>query len=80
MSLTTFDRHVCLADVAVANIKRVSRTFEGTSCTTKKSQNIESVLRLPKNAKTIVTLLADDRSGYIIQLCYRVPTIRVRRI
>ena len=55
VSLRKFDRHQCLADNAVVNLKRVLRNFKGTSCTTKEPQtrNIKSVLRLPKNAKRI---------------------------
>ena len=52
VSLRKFDRHRCLADNAVVNLKRVPRSFKGTSCTTKEPQTriIYSVLRLPKNA------------------------------
>ena len=54
VSMRKFDRHRCLADEAVVNLKRVPRNFKGTSCTTKKrqTQKVESDLRLPKNAKT----------------------------
>ena len=46
-----FDRHRCLADVAVVDLKGVHRNFE--RCTTKEPQtrNIDGVLRLPKNVK-----------------------------
>ena len=58
VSLRKFDRHRCLADNAVVNLKRVSRNFKGTSGTTKKrqTQNVESVLRLPKNANFLLGL------------------------
>ena len=54
VSLRKFDRHRCLAHNAVVNLKRVPRNLKSTSCTTKKrqTQNVESVLRLPKIAKT----------------------------
>ena len=35
VSLIKFDRHRCLPDNAVVNLKRVPRNFKGTSCTTK---------------------------------------------
>ena len=67
VSLRTFDRYRCLADVAVVNLKRVPRNFQGTSCTTKEPQirNIESVLRLPKNAKTTLKLLSKEGPGLL---------------
>ena len=82
VSLRKFDRHRCLADVAVVNLKRVPQKFKGTSCTTKEFQteNIEAVLRLPKNAKTTLKLLSEEGPGSVYQLCYRVPTIRIKRI
>ena len=82
MSLTTFDRHVCLADVSVVNLRQVTRICKVSSYTNKKrqKQNLESFLRLPKNAKTIDKFLAEHGPGSISQLYYRVPTIRIRRI
>ena len=82
MCLRKFDRHRCLADNAVVNRKRVPRNFKGTSCTTKKrqTQNVESVLRLPKNAKTILKLLSEEGPGSVYQLCNSVPTVRTKRI
>ena len=56
--------------------------LKGTSCTTKEPQlrNIESVLHLQKNAKTIlVKLLAEEGPGSIYQLCYRVPAIGIKQ-
>ena len=75
VSLRKFDRHRCLADVAVVNLMRVPRNFKG--CTTKElhTRNIASVLRLPKNAKTTLKLWSEERPGSIYQLCYSVPTI-----
>ena len=51
-------------------------------CTTKEPQtrNIESVLRLLKNAKTTLKLLSEEGPGSIYQLCYSVPTICIKRI
>ena len=51
-------------------------------CTTKEPQtrNIESVLRLLKNAKTTLKLLSEEGHGSIHQLCYSVPTICIKRI
>ena len=58
VSLRKFDRRGCLEDNAVVNLKRVPRNFKGTSCTTKKRQteNVESILRLPKNANFLLGL------------------------
>ena len=80
VSLRKFDRHRLLADIAVVNIKRVTRNFKG--CTTKEPQirNLESVWRLPKNAKTTLKLLSEEGPGSIYQLCYGVPTKRIKRI
>ena len=66
VSLKKFDRHRCLADVAVVNLRRVPRNFKGASCTTKKrqTQNVASVLRLPKNAKTTLKLLSEEGSVF----------------
>ena len=82
VSLRKFDRHRCLADNAVVNLKRVTRNFKGTSCTTKKrqTQNVESVLRLPKNAKTTLKLSSEEGPGSVYQLCYSVPTICIKRM
>ena len=82
VSLRKFDRHRCLADNAVVNLKRVPRISKGTSCTTKKrqTQNVESVLRLPKNAKTTLENLSEEEDGSVYQLCYSVPTICIKRI
>ena len=82
LSLRKFDRHRCLADNAVVNLKRVPRNFKGTSCTTKKrqTQNVESVLRLPKNAKTTLKILSEEGPGSVYQLCYSDPTICIKRI
>ena len=76
VSLRKFDHHRSLADVALVNLKRVPRNFKG--CTTKEHQtrNVESFLRLPKNAKTTLKLLSEEAIGSIYQLCYSVPTIR----
>ena len=82
VSLIKFDQHRCLADNAVVNLKRVPRNFKGTSCTTKKRQTqiVESVLRLPKNAKTTLKLLSEEGPGSVYQLCFSVPTICIKRI
>ena len=82
MSLKKFDRHRCFADVAVVNLKRAPRNFKRASCTTKKcqTQNVESVLRSPKNAKTTLKLLSNEGPGSIYQLCYCISTIRIKRI
>ena len=57
------------------------QNFRGASCTTKESQTriIESVLRLPKNAKTTPIFLSVEGLSFIYQPCYRVPTIRIKR-
>ena len=67
VSLKKFDRHRCLADVDVVNLKRVPRNIKGTSCTTKErqTQKLESVLRLPKNAKTTLELLSEEGPGSV---------------
>ena len=82
VSLRKFDRQRCLADVAVVNLKRVPRNFKGTSCTTTEpeTKNIESVLRLPEIVKTTLKLLSEEGPVSVYQLCYRVPTIRIKRI
>ena len=71
VSLRKFDRHRCLVDVAVVNLKRVPQNFKGTNSTAKKPQtrNIESVLRLPKNAKTFVRGKTWFRLSALLQ-CY----------
>ena len=82
VSLRKFDRHRCLADNAVVNLKPVPRNFKGTCCTSKKrqTQNVESVLRLPKKAKTTLKLLSEEGPFSVYQLCYSVPTICIKRI
>ena len=48
--------------------------WEFTSCRTKERKAIYSVLRFPKNARTLGRLLAEEGSGPMVQLRSRVPT------